>query len=119
MFGNFTHQATGILEEVAGFATCTKKGLFALTPPVDLFVEQLRQIKDTAGNDYYSGIEVLELDAGAWIDVARPRTPAVVATQSCNGSRVALLIGRLIEFFLLCWGFLFFCRPHEVEETRS
>ncbi len=65
---------TGILEEVSGFGRLTKKGLFSTIRPVELFVQKLSEIKDTAGRQFYTGIEVVDLDASMWIDVARPRT---------------------------------------------
>ncbi len=46
--------------------------------PLDLFIEKLREVRDTSGKPFYTGIEILHLDTIVWVEVARARTAAGV-----------------------------------------
>ncbi len=64
----------GILEQVVGFSRLSTTGTFPETSPLDSFIARLRGIQDSDGAQLYTGIEAMEVDLAAWVDVSRPRT---------------------------------------------
>ena len=70
----------GIFENVLGMDHTWKSGRFTDETPLELLIKRLEAIKDDSGNRFYTGIEVLRLDAQHWLDISRGRTDL----QSCR-----------------------------------
>jgi hypothetical protein len=64
---------TIILENVQGFGTKGKEGMFSTMSPLELFIREVMKMTDKSGKALYSAYQAFMMHPEPFIEMSRPR----------------------------------------------